>query len=113
MILPVLSAAVPFLSFSLSPTLVFIGAVVWGAAMGLHESTMRAAVADLVPPERRGTGYGTFTAVYGAAWLAGSAAIGALYGYSIGAVIVFTVVVEALALVAFLPLFRTRRGRSG
>lgn len=108
-ILPVLSAAVPFLSFSVAPTLVFIGAVVWGAAMGLHESTMRAAVADLVPPERRGTGYGTFTAVYGAAWLAGSAAIGALYGYSIHAVIVFTVVVEAVAMVAFLPLFRAGR----
>lgn len=105
-VLPVLSAAVPFLSFSLSPVLVFAGALVWGAAMGLHESTMRAAVADMVPSERRGTGYGTFTAVYGAAWLVGGAAIGALYGYSIDAAIAFTVAVEAVAIVAFLPLLR-------
>jgi len=112
-VLPVLTAAVPFLSFSLSPALVFAGAVAWGAAMGLHESTMRAAVADLVPAERRGTGYGTFTAVYGAAWLAGSAAIGALYGYSIDAAITFTVVIEALALMAFIPLLRRPALRAG
>lgn len=112
-VLPVLSAAVPFLSFSLSPTLVFAGALVWGAAMGLHESTMRAAVADMVPAERRGTGYGTFTAVYGAAWLVGSAAIGAVYGYSIDAAIAFTVSVEALAMIAFLPLFRRTPDPSG
>ncbi|MHB1929975.1 MAG: MFS transporter [Acidimicrobiales bacterium] len=102
--LPFLSAAVPFLSFSLSRLLVFAGALVWGAAMGLHESTMRAAVADLVPARRRGAGYGMFTAVYGTAWLAGSAAIGALYGYSIDAAITFTVVMQALALMAFVPL---------
>ncbi len=111
--LPVLSAAVPFLSFSLSPALVFVGAAVWGAAMGLHESTMRAAVADLVPAERRGAGYGTFTAVYGAAWLAGSAAIGALYGYSIDAAIIFTVVMQALALGVFVPLLRSKPTHHG
>lgn len=105
--LPVLSALVPFLSFSLSPLLVFVGAVLWGAAMGLHESTMRAAVADLVPASRRGAGYGTFTAVYGAAWLAGSAAIGALYGYSIDAAIIYSVVLQALALAAFLSMYRS------
>ncbi len=105
--LPPLAAAVPFLSFSLSPALVFAGGAVWGAAMGLHESTMRAAVADLVDPDRRGAGYGTFTALYGAAWLAGSATIGALYGYSIDAAVIFTVVMQALALGAFVPLLRT------
>ncbi|MGH6779653.1 MAG: MFS transporter, partial [Bradyrhizobium sp.] len=41
-----LAAIVPALSFSQTPALVWIGAVVWGAAMGIHGSTMRAAVAD-------------------------------------------------------------------
>ena len=72
--LPFLAAAVPFLSFSGHPALFVAGAVVWGAGMGVHDSTMRAAVADLVPAHRRGAGYGTFTAVYGLAWLAGAAA---------------------------------------
>jgi hypothetical protein len=57
---------------------VWSGAIVWGAAMGIHESTLGAAVADLVPAAGRGTGYGVFTAVYGLAWLAGSTLIGAL-----------------------------------
>jgi MFS family permease len=101
---PVLTAAVPILSFSTSPALVWLGAAVWGAALGVHESTMRAAVADLVPAARRGTGYGTFTALYGLAWLAGSTAIGGLYDVSIAAVVAFVVGLQVLALVAFLPL---------
>ncbi|MCH6470216.1 MFS transporter [Sinomonas terrae] len=109
-----LAAAVPFLSFSTDPTLVWVGAAVWGAAMGMHESTLRAAVADLVPSARRGTAYGTFTAIYGVAWLAGSTIIGALYQTSITAVVVFTLATQALALVLMIPLLRGgRRGLKG
>src|SRR3954447_886515 len=49
-VLPLLGAAVPFLSFSSTVVLFVAGAVVWGAGMGVHDSTMRAAVADFVPP---------------------------------------------------------------
>jgi MFS family permease len=105
-VMPVLGAAVPFLSFSTSVALVWLGAALWGLVMGVHESTMRAAVADLVPRERRGVGYGTFTAVYGLAWLAGSALIGALYDHSIDAAIAFVVATQVVALAAFLPLAR-------
>jgi MFS family permease len=107
-VLPVLAAAVAFLSFSSSVALVWVGAVVWGAAMGVHESTMRAAVADMVPAARRGVGFGTFTAVYGLAWLGGGTILGALYDYSIPALITFTVLTQALALVLFVPLLRHR-----
>ena len=114
LVLPVLGAVVPFLSFSVSVPLVWLGAALGGALMGVHESTMRAAVADLVPQERRGVGYGTFTAVYGLAWLAGAALIGVLYDVSIDAAITFTVAVQAVALVAFLPLLRhAGRGSPG
>ncbi|MFF4181297.1 MFS transporter [Streptomyces sp. NPDC001750] len=99
-----LSAAVPFLSFSAHPAWVWIGALVWGAAMGIHESTLRAAVADLVPAPRRGSGYGVFTAAYGLAWLAGSTIIGVLYDRSITAVIVFTLATQLAALALFVPL---------
>jgi MFS family permease len=105
-VLPPLAALVPFLSFSTAPVLVWIGAVVWGVAMGVHESTMRAAVADLVPAARRGAGYGTFTAVYGLAWLAGAAVIAALYSSSVGAAETFVVAVQVVALAAFVPLWR-------
>ena len=105
-VLPVLGAIIPFLSFATSAPLVWLGSMLWGAVMGVHESTMRAAVADLVPAERRGVGYGTFTAVYGLAWLAGAALIGLLYDVSIDTAITFTVAVQAAALLAFVPLAR-------
>jgi MFS family permease len=105
-VVPVLGMVVPFWSFSTSVPLVWAGTVLWGALMGVHESTMRAAVADLVPRERRGVGYGTFTAVYGLAWFAGAALIGVLYDVSIDSAITFTVVVQAAAVIAFVPLLR-------
>jgi MFS family permease len=108
---PLLGAAVPALSFSTTPALVWIGGAVWGAAMGIHESTLRAAVADLVPAARRGAGYGTFTAVYGLAWLAGGTTIGALYGQSIAAAVWFSVALQAAALVMFVPLAAGRTQR--
>jgi MFS family permease len=107
--LPVLAAAVPLLSFSSTTVLFVLGAVVWGAAMGLHDSTMRAAVADLVPAHRRGAGFGTFTAVYGLAWLVGSVVIGWLYERGVGEAITFVVVVQAVALVLLVPVLRPAR----
>ncbi|MEA5454804.1 MFS transporter [Sinomonas sp. JGH33] len=99
-----LTAAVPFLSFSTEAALVWIGAAVWGASLGMHEATFRAAVAKLVPRDRRATAYGVFTAVYGTAWLAGSTAMGALYEVSIPAVAAFAVGTQLVALVLFVPL---------
>jgi MFS family permease len=103
-VLPLLGALIPFWSFSTSVTLVWLGAALWGLVMGIHESTMRAAVADLVPRERRGVGYGTFTAIYGLAWLAGAALIGVFYDVSIHAAIIFIVSIQVLALLSFVPL---------
>ncbi len=109
-VVPFFTALVPFLSFSTTPALVWAGAAVWGVSLGMHESTMRAAVADLVPASRRGTGYGTFTAIYGLAWMAGGTAIGALYANSVRSVEVFVVATQVVALVAFLPV-SARSGR--
>jgi MFS family permease len=72
--------------------------------MGIHDSTMRAAVTDLVPRARRGAGYGTFTATYGLAWLAGAALIGLLYEHGTAAVSWFVIVVQAGAALLLLPL---------
>jgi MFS family permease len=107
-VLPPLAIVVPFLSFSSTTALFVAGAVVWGAGMGVHDSTMRAAVADFVPAHRRGAGYGTFTAIYGAAWLAGAALIGLLYEHSVTSVVSFIAVVQAVALLLLVPLLRRR-----
>ena len=107
-VLPALAALVPFLSFRTSVWAVVVGSVVWGAGMGIHDSTMRAAVTDLVPRERRGTGFGTYTAAYGLAWLAGAALIGLLYEHGTAAATWFIVAVQVVAAVLLVPLL-TRR----
>ena len=107
--LPPLAIAVPLLSFSSTNALFVAGAIVWGAGMGVHDSTMRAAVTDFVPAHRRGAGYGTFTAIYGLAWLAGAALIGLLYEHGITAVATFVTIVQAVALVLLMPLLKRSR----
>jgi MFS family permease len=107
-VVPFAGAAVPWLSFSHSVAAVVIGAVLWGGAVGVHESTMRAAVTDLVPHARRGAGFGTYTAIYGFAWLAGAVGIGALYSHGRAAIGVTVGVVQLLALGLFLGLLAGR-----
>jgi MFS family permease len=108
-VVPMLTAIVPFLSFSATPAVVWAGAAVWGVSLGIHESTMRAAVADLVPARRRGAGYGSFTAVYGLAWLAGSTIVGASYARSVGTAEAFIVATQVAALIAFVPVLLAAR----
>lgn len=101
LVLPALAAAVPWLGFSNNTALAVAGVLVWGAAMGVQESTMRAGVAGLAPAGRRGSAYGMFTACYGLAWLAGSFLIGLLYEYSIPALALTVTAVQAAAMVIF------------
>ncbi len=82
------------------------GAVLWGIGMSAQESVMRAAVARLIPSERRGTGYGVFHTGYGFAWFAGSALMGWLYDRSVIALVAFSVVAQLAALVVFILLAR-------
>lgn len=98
-VLPLLAASVPVLAFGGSLALAVIGSLVWGAAMGIQESTLQATVADLVPPGRRATAYGVFAGVIGAATLAGGALVGGLYGYSVPVLVVVVVAIQAAALV--------------
>lgn len=74
-----------------------VGAAIWGLGMGVHESIIPAAVAPMVPTQRRATAFGLFTAGYGICWFAGSAIIGVLYDISVPAVVAFCVVAELAA----------------
>ncbi|WP_241691565.1 MFS transporter [Streptomyces sp. GZWMJZ-114] len=97
-VLPVLTAAVPLLAFTRTLPLVVIGALLWGAATGVQESSLRATVADLVPSERRATAYGLFAAVMGAATLVGGILAGALYAFSVPALLIVTIALQGAAL---------------
>lgn len=74
------------------------GSLLWGVGLGVHESIMSAAVAGMVPKSRLGSAYGLFTAAFGLAWFAGSAALGALYDHSIAATVTLAVAAQLLAL---------------
>jgi len=84
-----------------------IGVCLWGLGMGVHESIIPAAVAPMVSPDRRASAYGLFTGVYGIAWFLGSAAIGALFSVSLGAVVVFAITAE-LAAIPLIIIVRRR-----
>jgi MFS family permease len=61
-------------------TPVMLGVALWGLHMGLTQGTLSAVVADTVPEQLRGTGFGVFNLVSGVAQLAASVIAGALWG---------------------------------
>jgi MFS family permease len=90
------------------------GMALWGLGMGVHESMIPAAVATMVPIERRPSAYGIFTGIYGIAWFVGSVVIGRLYDVSPAAVVGFSVAAQVIAI----PIFMTvgsglKRSNSG
>ncbi len=87
-----------------------VGAALWGLGMGVHESIVPAAVATMVPMQRRPSAYGLFTAAYGVAWFLGSAAMGVLYDRSVTAVVFFCVLLQLLAIPVFLKVRNLGRG---
>lgn len=101
-LVPILTAGIPILAFTQSPTLAISGIILWGFVMGIQESTMRAAVADIIPSEIRGTAYGVFALGFGVASLVGGAIVGYFYDISIHELIYIVLGVEALALIFFI-----------
>ena len=93
-----MSALTPPLAFLGGAEAAVIAMLLWGIGMGAQESIVRAAVAQLVPVERRGTAYGIFNGAYGVAWFAGSTLLGVLYDRSVLALVVVAVVLQAMAL---------------
>jgi MFS family permease len=113
LVLPVLIMGVPVLALAPSAGLVLAGVLVWGAATGIQDSTVKALVADLVPQPRQGTAYGVFAAFEGAGALAGGALYGSLYGAR-PALIAAVAALQATALVLLLvTLHRARHASRG
>lgn len=108
LVAPLLSITIPFLAFSRSPHSIVIGIILWGAVMGIHETIMRAAVADLTPLERRGAAYGIFNTIYGLAWLLGGALLGLLYEISLGYLLFAAVLFELSSIPVFLMVKRAQ-----
>ncbi len=87
---------------------VWLGMVLWGVGMGAQESVMRALVAEMTPPDRRGAAYGLFNGGYGLAWFLGSVVLGALYDRSPGALVALSVSSQVVAVILLGALLRRR-----
>lgn len=83
------------------PLLALVGAVLWGIGMASQDVLFPAIIARIAPSQSRASAFGIFDAVYGVAWFAGSAAMGALYDRGL----MFLVIVSLVAQLALgLPL---------
>ncbi|GIW07219.1 MAG: MFS transporter [Dehalococcoidia bacterium] len=89
--------------------LAVIGVALWGFGLGAQESVLRAGIASLVPAGQRGAAYGTFGALFGIAWFAGSAAFGLLYGVSIPGLVAASIALQAAATVVLTVAARWNR----
>ncbi|MBL8836128.1 MAG: MFS transporter [Alphaproteobacteria bacterium] len=77
--LAALLAADLVLAFAPGVALVGLGAVLWGLHMGLTQGILAALVADTAPEELRGTAFGLFNLIVGAALLLASILAGVLW----------------------------------
>ena len=89
------------LGFGQGVAVFFVGVALWGLHMGLTQGVLAAMVADAAPADQRGTAFGLFNLVTGAALLVGNAAAGACWTvWGAEATFVAAAGVAAFALVA-------------
>jgi MFS family permease len=106
-VLPAVALASTLLAFVSHAWVAIIGALLWGAAVGIQDSTLRATVADMIPVHHRATAYGLYAGVMGAATFIGGALTGALYDVSVPLLVIVVAAIQASAL-ALLWIARRR-----
>ncbi|MBF0483426.1 MAG: MFS transporter [Candidatus Omnitrophica bacterium] len=101
-IIPILTALIPFFIFVNQIWTIVIGVLLWGIVMGCHETIMKSAIADLTPLKKRGTGYGIFNVNYGLSMLVGGILFGFTFQHFQPIISMVTVVlIEFVALILF------------
>lgn len=97
MIVTIASCFFAPLVFLGNATTAFFGIALWSIGVSAHESLMRAIVANMVPMKKRGSAYGIFNTGYGVCWFLGSFLMGVLYDVSIYSLVVFSILIQLLA----------------
>jgi MFS family permease len=111
LVLPVVVAVVPALVFTDRVGIAVIGVLLWGAATGVQDSTVKALVAELVPVSRLATAYGAFAAFQAVAALAGGVLAGWLYDVHRDALVETVVAAQAVALALLVGVLLRSRSR--
>ncbi|CDZ75091.1 Major Facilitator Superfamily [Peptoniphilus sp. ING2-D1G] len=103
--IPFITLLLPLLTLSNSKIFIIIGMTIFGIIMGIHETIMRSAIADITPFNKRGTSYGVLNTAYGLALLGGAALMGLFYDLNqTGLIIVFTCVAEFIAIILYIKM---------
>jgi MFS family permease len=86
-----------------------LGAALWGIGTATQDTLFQAVLSRQIPQDRRATAYGLFDALRGTAWLAGSVALGLLYGVSLSALVGVSLTLQLAAI----PVFVAAASKSG
>jgi MFS family permease len=105
--------ALPF-GFLDGPGGVYISVACWATGLGAQDATLRSGISQVVSMNKRGTAFGAFNAAYGVLWFLGSVTMGVLYDFSLLALVIFGMIVQAAAAVMFFwlrkPLAESKEG---
>ena len=92
------AASIAAIAFTFNPVLVWVGVAIWGLVNGILDSTIKAVVTRLVPPDTRATAFGWLALVRGIGLLLAGAILGLAYERSTTLVITLIVAANAVAL---------------
>jgi len=81
--------------------LIILGMILWGVGTGAQDSLLKAVLTDVIPIDRRSTGFGVFDTGFGTFYFLGNTVMGLLYDVSIPALIVFSIILQLAALPVF------------
>ena len=85
-----------------------------GVVLGVHETVMKSAIADITPFHKRGVGFGLFNTVYGLSLLLGSLVMGWMYDQQrLDYIVGLSILSEIIAGLLYVVLYRhIKRGTS-
>jgi MFS family permease len=106
-----LTAFVPLAAYNPTVFSLYLAASIFGIVLGMQETVIRAAVADLSPVNVRGRAYGFFNGFFGLSFLLGGGIIGFLYSISFDYVMVYVVTTQFASILLALKLFKELRNR--
>jgi MFS family permease len=97
----VTSAATP-LAFLGTGAVAQAGIALWGVGTAVQDALLLALISGVIARGRRATGFGLYDLVFGVAWFAGSAVAGMLLDRSVTGLVIFSTLLQLLAIPFFL-----------
>ncbi len=105
-IIPFINLIIPFFVFMKNIYFLILGIIIWGMAMGMYETVMRAYIADIIPINKRGYSYGVFNTVFGLSYFLGSFFIGFLYSLNLTYITIYIIFINVMSILIGIQLIK-------